>query len=361
MSSDNTILVLSASDVARVEASFSAHEIQSIIAHVFFAVSAPAPVRVVAPQRTAVDTPSHRVLFMPARVADIGTTIKVVSVPLIPGDARGLPASTLVLDETTGATRALVNARSLTALRTAAGSVLATVLLHPPATVKFRHLVTFGAGSQIKSHITQLLATYPSITHITIVNRTINDRVTTLLSRLRGDHPTAHFTALSSVDDRGGQVESAVRQADCVCCATSSTVPLFPSEWVRPGTHVILVGSYRPDMAEVDTALIRRARILVDSRSACAVEAGELITAGVRPGDVVEVGDLLSHGAPTRDERWAWEVDAARVAELLAESDVTIFKSVGLGAQDVAISVATVDRAMEMGVGTTVPNFDGQL
>ena len=245
-----------------------------------------------------------------------------------------------------------------------AGSVLATVLLHPPATVKFRHLVTFGAGSQIKSHITQLLATYPSITHVTIINRTINDRVSALLSGLRGDHPTAHFTAISSVDDGGGRVESAVRQADCVCCATSSTVPLFPSEWVRPGTHVILVGSYKPDMAEVDTALIRRGRILVDSRSACAVEAGELIVAGVRPEDVVEVGELLlsrgAHtGTGTHDERWAWEVDAARVSELLTESDVTIFKSVGLGAQDVAISVAIVDRAMEMGVGTTVPNFDG--
>jgi ornithine cyclodeaminase len=117
-------------------------------------------------------------------------------------------------------------------------------------------------------------------------------------------------------------------------------------------------------MAEVDTALIRRGRILVDSRSACAVEAGELIAAGVRPEDVVEVGELLlSRGAHTgtgrHDERWAWEVDAARVSELLTESDVTIFKSVGLGAQDVAISVAIVDRAMEMGVGTTVPNFDG--
>ena len=58
---------------------------------------------------------------MPARIPDIGTTIKVVSVPLLPGDTRGIPASTLVIDEKTGATKALVNARSLTAIRTAAG------------------------------------------------------------------------------------------------------------------------------------------------------------------------------------------------------------------------------------------------
>jgi ornithine cyclodeaminase/alanine dehydrogenase-like protein (mu-crystallin family) len=124
MSSDNTILVLSASDVTRVEASLSAHEIQSIIAHVFFTLSHKDPQSspsLVVPHRTAIDTRSHRVLFMPARIASIGTSIKVVSVPLISSDTRGLPASTLVLDETTGAARALVNARSLTALRTAAG------------------------------------------------------------------------------------------------------------------------------------------------------------------------------------------------------------------------------------------------
>jgi ornithine cyclodeaminase/alanine dehydrogenase-like protein (mu-crystallin family) len=224
------------------------------------------------------------------------------------------------------------------------------VLLYPPATSEFTRLVTFGAGSQIGSHITQLLATYPSIVHITVVNRTINDRVIALLDRLRGDHPAAQFTAISRTDS-GTQVESAVRQADLVCCATCSTAPLFPSEWVRPGTHVILVGSYKREMAEVDTALIRRARkILVDSRSACAIEAGELIAAGAQPEDVVEVGELLLYGASD-----SWQVDTARVSELLTGSDVTIFKSVGLGGQDVAISVASVNRAIEMEIGTRIP------
>ena len=62
---------------------------------------------------------------------------------------------------------------------------------------------------------------------------------------------------------------------------------------MRPGTHTILVGSYKPEMAEVDTALIHRARILVDSHSACVLETGELIGAGLAAGDVVEVGELL--------------------------------------------------------------------
>jgi ornithine cyclodeaminase/alanine dehydrogenase-like protein (mu-crystallin family) len=214
-------------------------------------------------------------------------------------------------------------------------------------------LVAFGAGSQIESHVTLLLATYPSITNVTIVNRTINDRVTALLSSLRADHPATRFNSISSQDDPQDQVESAVRQADFVCCATLSTTPLFPSEWVRPGTHIILVGSYKPEMAEVDTALIRRARIVVDSRSACALEAGELIGAGLAAEDMVEVGELLR----SMPARGVVEADSERVAQILSGGDVTVFKSVGVGAQDVAISIAAVEKAIEHQIGTRASYF----
>ncbi len=117
----NGMLVLSAEHVSRVTASFTTLHLQSIVARVFLSLSHPRNHELVSPQRTAIDMPEHRTLFMPARIADIGTTIKVVSVPLLSGNARGIPGSTLVLDEKTGATKALVNARSLTALRTAAG------------------------------------------------------------------------------------------------------------------------------------------------------------------------------------------------------------------------------------------------
>ncbi len=266
--------------------------------------------------------------------------------------------------------------RSLKLFFFPAGSVLATVLLHPPATARITSLVAFGAGSQIKYHVSQLLVTYPSITHVTIINRTLNDRVAVLLDALRAAHPAVRFTAISSAEDDGNgpaggggggggrAVEAAVRQADCVCCATPSTAPLFRSEWVRPGAHVILAGSYAPEMAEADAELVRRARrVLVDSRSACTLEAGELIAAGLAPGDMVEVGELFLRGrAPVHDGKkeweWAAEVDAARVAEVVGAGDVTIFKSVGVGAQDVAISAAVVDCAIEMGIGTRVPQFD---
>ena len=190
--------------------------------------------------------------------------------------------------------------------------------------------------------------------------RKLNDRLSALLRDLARACPSASCVGLSSAD--AALTESVVRGADIICCATPSTTPLFPSEWVRPGTHAILVGSYTPQMAEVDSALIRRARVvLVDSRSACAVEAGELIAADVSQTDMVEVGELIRR-APVRDDEnsWAWEPNASRVAEVLSAGtgDVTIFKSVGIGAQDVAIAVATVEQAMEMGIGTMVPNFE---
>ena len=376
--SSMALLVLTAEHVSRITVSFTTEDLQSIVARAFFSHSHHV---LVSPHRASIDMSEHRALFMPARISDVGTSIKVVSAPLLSGDKRGIPGSTLVLDEKTGATKAIINARSLTALRTAAGtsflsrrfcthpthptlgSVLATALLHPPATASFRHLVVFGAGLQASAHIRQLRASYPLIGGITIINRKISARLDALVDDLSSAYPGVACGGLSSADR--SLTELAVHTADIICCATPSTAPLFPSEWVRPGTHLILVGSYTPEMAEVDSALIRRARVvLVDSRSACAVEAGELIAADVPQARMVEVGELIRHApAPARDSKtsWEWKPDAHRVAEVLSAGtgDVTIYKSVGIGEQDVAIAVATVERAMEMGIGTVVPDFEG--
>jgi ornithine cyclodeaminase len=106
-------------------------------------------------------------------------------------------------------------------------------------------------------------------------------------------------------------------------------------------------------MAEVDTALIRRARILVDSRGACALEAGELIAAGLAAEDMVEVGELL-RSSPAGG---GVEADSDRIGQVLGGRDVTVFKSVGVGAQDVAISIAAVERAREHRIGTRISYF----
>lgn len=148
--------------------------------------------------------------------------------------------------------------------------------------------------------------------------------------------------------------------AQLIICATSSTAPLFPSSWVRDGTHIVLIGSYKPTMHEVDGDLVRRAipadarsDLVVDSRAACLHEAGELISAGIEGSQVVEIGDLVSFDAEG-------ELIFAATPPAPAEGGggttgrVTIFKSVGVGLQDVAIACAVVEKAEEMGIGQYV-------
>jgi ornithine cyclodeaminase/alanine dehydrogenase-like protein (mu-crystallin family) len=132
-------------------------------------------------------------------------------------------------------------------------------------------------------------------------------------------------------------------------------------------------------MREVDRELVRRAVIpgptsgprrqllLVDSRGACAAEAGELIAAGVTGSQVVEIGELVKVSeegelvrldVPILDhEEKMGEVEAERDWEV-GTGSITMFKSVGVGLQDVAIACAVVDRAEQMGVGTRVGGYD---
>lgn len=115
------LLVLSASDVNKVLELTPVEDLVTLMGRVFTRLTH-SPDAVVCPHRLTVPTAAHSALFMPARITPFGTAMKVVSVPTAANDKRGLPASTLVLDENTGAVKALVNASALTAYRTAAGA-----------------------------------------------------------------------------------------------------------------------------------------------------------------------------------------------------------------------------------------------
>ncbi|KAG6825368.1 hypothetical protein H0H92_003954 [Tricholoma furcatifolium] len=349
-----SLLILSSTDVDNVLASIYPSEFQNLMARVFNLISTPpqSPPMIDMPHRLAIPMRNHRVLFMPARAAhpDLrGTTLKVVSVPQNSGDARGLPASTMVLDENTGAVKALVNARSLTAFRSLLSSNI--VRLQPTS------VVAFGAGKQIDAHLELHFRFFPTLTKCTIVNRT-PDRANLLVDRLRARFPSVSITGLGLND--GLELQKAVSNASLIICATPSTEPLFPASWVSARTHVVLVGSYTPAMREVERALILRAlgdpsRLLVDSKEACAIEAGELIDAGLRSEDVREIGECVRY-----EESGALVIDFVEAIEDKGVlNPITMFKSVGVGLQDVAIACAVVERAEKMGLGTRVPNYDG--
>ena len=228
------------------------------------------------------------------------------------------------------------------------GSLLSTTLIGPSTP---RKLVAFGAGNQIVAHLDLFIRHFPSISDCTIINRTINARSDSLKETIKARFNHINLYVISSSQDSARcEMEDAVRSADVIICATSSTVPLFPSIWVRTGTHVILIGSFTPAMREVERELVLRALpgcLLVDSRKACLEEAGELIDAGLEAQELTEIGELvLDEG---RDGR-------------LSKKDITLFKSVGVGLQDVAVACAVVSRHAALlsrsDVGTVIEDYD---
>lgn len=117
-----SLLVFSTQDVDAVVSELQSDDLEALMASVFHRFSSGS--NHASPHRTSISMARHTALFMPSRVPDLGTAVKVVSVPSLPGDRQGLPASTLVLDEVTGCVKAIINATALTALRTAAGAIL---------------------------------------------------------------------------------------------------------------------------------------------------------------------------------------------------------------------------------------------
>lgn len=128
-----------------------------------------------------------------------------------------------------------------------------------------------------------------------------------------------------------------------MACATTSTTPLFDWRDVAPGTHINAIGAFTPEMCEVDAETIAHARIVVDEREFALVEAGDLLQA-LAGGRVsgsetwVELGDLVRGVQPGR-----------QVAD-----EVTLFKSVGIAVQDVAVASHIYTRARELGIGIEI-------
>ncbi|HLI88814.1 MAG TPA: hypothetical protein VKV37_08995 [Ktedonobacteraceae bacterium] len=291
------------------------------------------------PQRAVVELPEQgAVLCMPSLLQTDGQEsfgLKVVSV--VPANpARGLPlihASVLLLDATTGRTLAMMEGGWLTALRTGAVSGLATDLL---ARRDAAVLALFGAGAQA---LTQALAihTVRPLREIRVVNRNeehYQHFVAQLRELLGEDCPPVR---------RAASAQDALAGATLVACATTARAPLFQWEDVERGTHINAIGAFMPEMCEVAAETLAHARIVVDQREAALVEAGDLLQA-LHAGRIAgpeawsELGALVAGAQPGRRE----------------DDEVTFFKSVGIGVQDVTAAWFVYRKARELGVGVEV-------
>ncbi|MEJ5364576.1 MAG: hypothetical protein WHS86_05720 [Desulfosoma sp.] len=279
------------------------------------------------PLRTRLETPKGETLFMPAYLRRTGDlAAKIVSV--FPGNmALGLPTvpgMVISLDAHTGLPLAIMDGHALTALRTGAAGGLAAQLL---SREEAAHAVVFGAGTQGWAQIRGVLAVR-KIRRVWIVDPAEENRKR-LADRLR-----CLGKGLEVLEtDRG---DDAVERADIIITATPSPTPVFDGTRVRPGTHINAIGSYRPDMCELDAHIVRKAKVFVDSRRACMAEAGDIIQSGAKI--LAEIGEVINGAKPGRT----------------SPDEITVFKTVGIAAQDAAAASAALKRAEEKNLGTLI-------
>lgn len=290
------------------------------------------PTRLGLPYYTARGDAQDWSLFKPAAFYgddSVQMGMKLVSVRA-DNPSRGLPlvpATVLLLDAPTGQVQAVMSATYLTGARTAAGSAVATDLVS--ANKSMHHLVVFGAGLQAECHIEAIRCVQPSISRITVVNRS-SKRANDLVEHL----PSGVVGHVVLLDDKDG-IQHALMDADVVVTCTNSATPLFDGSWLRPGCHVNGVGSYTPEMQEVDELTVKRSRILVDTLES------------------LDVGDLKHLSRNEHPWKLLGEVieDPFWLNSDNGSTDCTFFKSTGTAIQDVMTASLVVERARELKLG----------
>jgi alanine dehydrogenase len=220
----------------------------------------------------------------------------------------------LLMSGSTGAPLALMEARALTAWRTAAASALAASFL---AREDAAHLVMIGAGT-LAPHLVRAHMAVRPIKRVTLWNRTHGHAVSLAFGLAVGG-----IEAMIADD-----LATAVADADIVCCATLTTEPILRGQWLKPGAHVDLVGGFTPKMREADNDAVKRARIFVDTRDGALKEAGDLVIP-LRRGTITRKdirGDLF-------------DLTRGKLKGRTSERQITLFKSVGSAIEDLAAAV----------------------
>ena len=234
-----------------------------------------------------------------------------------------------------GSLKAVLDATAITAIRTAAVSGLATRLLARPDA---SDVAILGAGVQGLTHLEAMMAVRP-VKRVRIWNRTF-EKAKSLAAR-ESKHQGISVEAVSTP-------EEAVRGADIICTVTSSREPVLKGEWLKAGAHITAAGSSVAATRELDTPAVVRSRLFVDRRESTLNEAGDFLIPkkeGAIGDDHIqgEIGELVQGRKPGRGNA----------------QEITLFKSLGIGVEDVASAKFVYDRALKARVGTAV-EFGGE-
>lgn len=287
------------------------------------------------PLRTALRLPAKTGLLgmMPSYLADPESMgIKVVSV--MPGNHGGEFDShqgvVLLFETKNGCLLCIADASEITAIRTAAASGIATRLL---ARKDAKRLAILGSGVQASSHLRAMCCVRP-IERVTVWGRSLKR------ARDFADRETdRHNVPVEAVKS----AEEAVASADIVCTTTSSQTPILEGQWIAPGTHINAVGACLPAFRELDTDAVFRSKLYVDARESAYKEAGDFLIPkkeGAITDDhiVGEIGELLLEWCDGRTH----------------DQDMTLFKSLGVGIEDLAATHYIYEKAQKQDVGLLV-------
>jgi ornithine cyclodeaminase len=239
---------------------------------------------------------------------------KLVSVfgePGKPGRSRHRGV-VVAFDGNTGELTCIADAEPITQIRTGCASAVATDAL---ARADAEVLAIFGTGIQAEAHL-RALPLVRRFREILVWGRSA-DRTRDFADRM-GNELGRAVTPIS-------ESREAAERSDVICTVTSSAEPVLRSEWVKPGTHINLVGSSMLGPVEVDSALVAKARYIADYRPGVIAQASELAVA--RDEGLVDDGHVVGE---------IGEVLAGRIAGRESDDQVTIYKSLGHVAQDLA-------------------------
>ena len=272
-----------------------------------------------APLRHTHEVGEGTLLLMPAW--RVGRRLGIKTVTVFPGNSAlgkpGLHSTYLLHDAKTGEPLAQLDGDQITSRRTAAASALAASYL---ARADASRLLVVGAG-RVASLIAEAMQVGRPLTEVVVWNHRASS-AETLASRLREQG----FNARASADLAGS-----VGAADIVSCATLSNTALIRGEWLRPGTHLDLIGSFTPAMCEADAACFERSHVYVDTPEALA-KSGDVLRA-IEAGAFNETSLAGTLSDLCRGTR-AGRTDAAQI---------TLFKAVGSALEDLAAAELVFD------------------
>ncbi len=289
----------------------------------------------VQPIRQALYHPDRRGLLsmMPGYTADpewLG--IKIMTVfPGNFGTAFGSHQGFVHLFETTnGAPRAILDGREITAIRTAAATAVATDALAKPGT---KTLAIFGYGEQAHTHL-------EAITQVRKFERALvwgrDFARATAFAAAEAVHHDLEITAVRTP-------EEAALPADVLCTTTAAKEPFFEARWLRPGQHLNVVGSSIPTTSEIDIDTVARTRLFVDFKDSALALAGDFRRA--KEAGIVDERHILGS---------IGDVLTGRVAGRTSDQDITLFKSLGMVAEDLVAADFILREAERQGVGQLI-------